>query len=165
MAHLFIGLGANLIPQGYSTVIAGLRGAIDQFAAAGLTPLKIAPFYESAPVPISDQPWYVNTVVEAETGLNPEEALGVLNQFEESFGRVRTVRNAPRVLDLDIIDYEGLIQHSAHLTLPHPRMDNRAFVLLPLRDIAPDWIHPVDGQSITALIDKLPADQDIRQSQ
>ena len=165
MSHIYIGLGANLIADGYRSVIDGLSGAIAQFQGAGLTPLNVAPFYESAPVPMSDQPWYVNTVIEVATDLSPAQTLSVLNHFEESFGRVRTVRNAPRVLDLDIIDFNRLIQDTDRLTLPHPRMDGRAFVLLPLRDIAPNWVHPVSGQPISALIDALPADQHIRQSQ
>lgn len=109
----------------------------------------ISPLYESEPVPPSDQPWFVNGVFQAETDMDPLDFLDLLLAIEKAFGRERGERNAPRVLDLDIIDWDGLVRpgetwpEGGGLILPHPRMHDRAFVLEPLKDIASDWRHPV----------------------
>jgi 2-amino-4-hydroxy-6-hydroxymethyldihydropteridine diphosphokinase len=87
--------------------------------------------------------------------LSPAALLTLLHEVEASFGRKRAEPNAPRTLDLDILDYEGRVEQGPPV-LPHPRMAGRAFVLLPLRDVAPDWRHPVSGQSISDLISALP---------
>lgn len=118
-------------------------------------------FYETAPVPVSDQPWFVNAVAAVETDLDAASLLAVLHQVEQEFGRVRRERNEARVLDLDLIDYKGMVSAGSPL-LPHPRMAERAFVLLPLRDVAPGWRHPVSGRTVDDLIAALPPDQAIR---
>jgi 2-amino-4-hydroxy-6-hydroxymethyldihydropteridine diphosphokinase len=87
--------------------------------------------------------------------------LTLLNEAEAAFGRVRQTRNEARVLDLDIVDYGGQIINTDRLTCPHPRATERAFVLLPLAEIAPDWVHPATGENIARLIDRLPAGQQI----
>ena len=99
-----------------------------------------------------------------ETGLGPADLLARLHEIEAAHGRLRTVRNAPRPLDLDIVDYRGLVRNGgqdgapAAPVLPHPRAHLRAFVLLPLAEILPDWRHPVSGRSIADLIAALPPD-------
>jgi 2-amino-4-hydroxy-6-hydroxymethyldihydropteridine diphosphokinase len=111
-------------------------------------------------VPISDQPWYVNAVVEAATALAPEALLALLHEVEREFGRVRREVNAARILDLDLLAYGDLVRDGpGPPVLPHPRLAERAFVLLPLADLRPDWRHPATGESIRALIARLPADQ------
>jgi 2-amino-4-hydroxy-6-hydroxymethyldihydropteridine diphosphokinase len=101
----------------------------------------------------------VNSVAWIETTLEPAALLALLRQVEREFGRQRMVRNAARTLDLDIIDYDGRVENTPELTLPHPRMQDRAFVLLPLAEIAPGWWHPTLGKTIESLISALPPGQ------
>ena len=115
-------------------------------------------FYRSAPVPDSTQPWYVNAVAALETRLAPKELLALLHRIETRLGRVRREPNAARVIDLDLLDYNGFIRDRPPI-LPHPRMHARAFVLLPLAEIAPGWKHPGLGLSVEQLIARLPPDQ------
>ena len=106
-------------------------------------------------------PDYLNGVLSVSFDGSAAELLDVLQKLELDAGRVRTERNAPRPLDLDIIDFKGMPHKSAKLTLPHPRMAARAFVLLPLAEVAPDWRHTLTGQSIMELLARLPlADMD-----
>jgi 2-amino-4-hydroxy-6-hydroxymethyldihydropteridine diphosphokinase len=160
---IHIGLGANL-PSAAGDPVATLEKAVADIAAAGIDILRRSPWYESAPVPrADDQPWYVNGVIEVATDLDPAALLGLLQGLEAQSGRVRSVANAPRPLDLDIIAYRDLVLAGPNPPLlPHPRMAVRAFVLLPLRAIAPDWRHPVSGRSVGDLIAALPPDQEIR---
>ena len=103
-------------------------------------------------------------VIAAQTSHVPEDVLAALHNVEAQFGRTRSVRNAARVLDIDLLDFDGLISDSSDLTLPHPRMHERAFVLLPLRDVAPGWRHPVLKTDIAAMMAAMPAGQDIRRA-
>ena len=161
---ILIGIGANLVPDGYSSVREGCEAAIAQLADMAIEVTAVSPWYETAPVPISDQPWFNNAVIAARTGLPVEQALAALHQIEAGFGRVRTVKNAARVLDLDLLDYGGAQVAEARITVPHPRLHQRAFVLLPLRDVAPDYLHPGNGRSVDEMIALLPADQQIRKT-
>jgi 2-amino-4-hydroxy-6-hydroxymethyldihydropteridine diphosphokinase len=114
-------------------------------------------------VPVSDQPWYLNAVVEVATDRGPAEVLALLHSVENAFGRVRSIRNEPRVIDLDLLDHRGTVRPGPETPLlPHPRLVDRAFVLLPLRDIAPQWRHPVSGRTISELLESLPEGQRIR---
>ncbi len=115
-------------------------------------------FYRSAPVPISAQPWYVNAIVSIETQLQPELLLNLLHGIETHLGRVRREKNEARVIDLDLLDYNGFIRDRPPI-LPHPRMHERAFVLLPLAEIAPGWKHPILGLSAGQLLARLPPGQ------
>ena len=92
----------------------------------------------------------------------PASVLAALHQIESRFGRTRTVRNEARVLYIDLLDYNGQLLEEGGLTIPHPRLDQRAFVLLPLRDLAPDWEHPQSGKSVRDLVATLDPDQQIR---
>jgi len=117
--------------------------------------------WKTAPVGTEEnQPWYINAVFAVKTDLRPDQLLDVLLRTERHFRRVRTTRNAARPIDLDLLDYNRhIIREGDTLTLPHPRMTERAFVLLPLQDICPDWVHPATGQKLSDLIHLLPEDQ------
>jgi 2-amino-4-hydroxy-6-hydroxymethyldihydropteridine diphosphokinase len=160
--RLFIGLGANLTPDGYASPREGCVAAVSALADEGVHLSALSHWYESAPVPISDQPWYLNAVAEATTELDASSTLAALHYIERRFGRVRTERNAARVLDLDLLDFAGMVSDGSYLALPHPRLHERAFVLLPLGELCPDWVHPVSGIAIQDLIAMIPADQQIR---
>jgi 2-amino-4-hydroxy-6-hydroxymethyldihydropteridine diphosphokinase len=154
---ILIGLGANL-PSALGPPLATLEAALAALEKARVAILARSPWYRSAPVPASDQPWYVNAVASIATALGPVELLALLHQVEARIGRERRTRNEPRAVDLDILDYDGLVRADAPM-LPHPRMQARGFVLLPLRDVAPGWRHPVSGAGLAELIAALPADQ------
>ena len=158
---IIVALGANL-PSDFGEPYETLEKAKDSLEDYGLKIIARSKTYLTAPVPISDDPWYHNSVVGVETDKNPYELLGLLQEIENTFGRVRTVRNAPRVLDLDLVAYHDEIVDRPELIVPHPRMSERAFVLFPVRDVCSDWGHPVSGRSVDDLIADLPADQEFK---
>ena len=128
---------------------------------AGVRILARSRYFDAAPVPPSRQPRFVNAVIRVETELSPRSLLDLLHQIEAEAGRVRGERNAARSLDLDLLDYDGRVSPTDP-ELPHPRMHLRGFVLLPLADIAPGWLHPILGTPIQALIQALPPGEDVR---
>ncbi len=131
-----------------------------RLAELDVTVVRRSRWYTSAPVPPSDQPWFVNGVALVATDLGPADLLATLHRIENEFGRVRRVRNEARVIDLDLLAYGDLVLGEGEgLVLPHPRLRTRAFVLLPLAEVAPDWRHPVSGEAVEDLIRTLPADQ------
>ncbi len=157
---ILIGIGSNLPSERYGSPLETCRAALAAVEAAGIAIRRRSRWYESAPVPPSGQPWFVNAVAEVETSLTPEALLATLHAIEERFGRVRRERNEARLLDLDLLAYDDLVRDGASgPVLPHPRMHERAFVLLPLTELAPDWRHPVTGARIADLVAKLPAGQ------
>ncbi|WP_428675068.1 2-amino-4-hydroxy-6-hydroxymethyldihydropteridine diphosphokinase [Reyranella sp.] len=157
----YIGLGANLSHERFGSPRQTLEAALAELARRGVRTVRVSPWYRTAPIPASDQPWYVNAVAEVESDLPADALLAELHAVEAGFGRARTVPNAARPIDLDLLDFHGQIAAGGakRATLPHPRMTDRAFVLLPLADLAPEWRHPVSGLSVRALIEALPADQ------
>ncbi|MDP1961520.1 MAG: 2-amino-4-hydroxy-6-hydroxymethyldihydropteridine diphosphokinase [Reyranella sp.] len=158
---IFIGAGANLAHPTYGSPRETLETAFRDLAGRGVEILRVSPWYRTAPVPASDQPWYQNAVIDVGTDLSPDKLLATLHDVEQVFGRVRTVANAARVIDLDLLDFCGEIASGGpgRATLPHPRLTERAFVLRPLADLCPGWRHPVTGEPIQALLAALPADQ------
>ena len=158
---IYIGLGANLPHPRYGAPVDTLTAALADLGSREIELRRHSPWYRSAPVPASDQPWYLNAVAEIATELPADRLLAVLHEVEELFGRVRSEPNAARRIDLDLLDFGGEIASGGpgKATLPHPRMTGRAFVLRPLSDLAPAWRHPVTGASIAALVAALPADQ------
>jgi 2-amino-4-hydroxy-6-hydroxymethyldihydropteridine diphosphokinase len=155
---ILIALGANL-PSPAGGPEQTLEAALRQLAANGVHIVARSRWYHTAPVPVSDQPWFVNGVARVETALDPAALLTLLRQVEQAFGRQRTVRNAARTLDLDIIDYDNRVENTPELILPHPRMQERAFVLLPLAELAPGWRHPTLGKTVKNMISALPPEQ------
>lgn len=156
---ILIAIGANL-PGCAGTPRDNCEAALVALGMSGVRVTKRSRWYRTPPWPPSDQPWYVNGVVAVETSLGPAELLAVMHRVEREFGRVRepSTANAPRPLDLDLIDYEGQILSGSPPVLPHPRLESRAFVLRPLADVAPQWRHPVTGRSVTELLADLPSD-------
>lgn len=156
---ILLGIGAN-IPSVFGPPRATCGAALAALGRAGVKISACSSWWRSAPVPASDQPWFVNAVAAVETRLEPAEFLALLLRIERAFGRTRTVANADRTLDLDLLDYRGQVSDGADgPSLPHPRMDGRAFVILPLLEIAPDWRHPVSGHSAERLAGSLPPGQ------
>lgn len=157
---ILLGLGGNLAFDGFATPRATLAAVVATLPAHGIDVAAVSPWFASAPVPPSDQPWYVNAVACIETALSPEAALAALQAVERAFGRVRGAPNAARTVDLDLLAWGRLIR-TAGLPplLPHPRMTARAFVLAPLAALAPDWRHPQSGQTAATLLAALPPGQ------
>lgn len=164
---ILIALGANLPSADLGSPRETLEAALAALARRGVRVTRRSRWYESAPVPPSGQPWYVNGVVSVETGLGPEALLALLHEIESQFGRVRGERNAARVVDLDLVAYGELVRPGpAAPILPHPRAHERAFVLLPLAELAPGWrlpgAAPGSGPTVEELIARLPTGQEIR---
>jgi 2-amino-4-hydroxy-6-hydroxymethyldihydropteridine diphosphokinase len=156
-----MGLGANLPHPIFGGPADTLKAALSDLSGREVEVCRLSPWYRSAPVPASDQPWYLNAVAEIATELPADRLLAVLHEVEGAFGRVRSTPNAARRIDLDLLDFRGEIAPGGpgRATLPHPRMTARAFVLRPLADLAPAWRHPVSRTPIEALVAALPADQ------
>lgn len=154
MQNVFIGFGSN---QGEPLRIC--RDALLELKRhARIDVQEVSSFYSTKPVGGEDQPWFINGVVRCSTELEPEELLRLLNKMENRFGRVRRERWGPRTLDLDILVYGERVVQLPDLTIPHPRMHERLFVLAPLQEIAPNWIHPLLNASVRELLRRLSTD-------
>lgn len=145
-----------------------VRAAFAALDAAGISVAARSRLYRTSPVPASDQPDFVNAAARLESDLAPLELLDRLLEVERSFGRERRRRWDARTLDLDLVDCRGTVigdpaDEGARLVLPHPRVHERAFMLLPLADVAPDWRHPVTGRPIAALLKDLEPYRGVRQ--
>jgi 2-amino-4-hydroxy-6-hydroxymethyldihydropteridine diphosphokinase len=153
---ILVGLGANLrMADGTPPAVTVLRAAAELADLPGMRGAALSRLWDSAPVPPSDQPRYVNAVLRLEGRAEPEALLSALQALESRFGRVRSAPNAARTLDLDLLDLDGLVRDQPPV-LPHPRMHLRAFVLAPLAEVAPGWRHPASGLSVEALLAALP---------
>lgn len=146
-----IGLGSNLGDRE-----ATLGRGLDLLTRRGFILERRSDLYLTEPVDGPPQDWFVNAVARGTTTLAPEAMLTACQQVEQELGRVRTVRNGPRSLDLDLLLYGDLVRDDAVLTLPHPRLHERRFVLVPLCDVAPDEVHPRLGVTFRALLADCP---------
>jgi 2-amino-4-hydroxy-6-hydroxymethyldihydropteridine diphosphokinase len=156
MKTAYLSLGTNLGDRERN-----LESAIGKLAAPDLRIRRVSSVYETAPVDTDDPRWFLNLVVEAETDLFPMQLLWRAGKIEHSLGRVRTVVNGPRTIDIDILLYGGAVIRSSSLEVPHPRMTQRRFVLAPLAELAPGLRHPVTRKTIQELLDAAP-EQSVR---
>jgi len=159
---ILIGIGSNLAAPRFGSAQNTASAAVAQLPRIGIAVVRRSRWYLSQPVPPSDQPWYVNAVALVKTRLAPAALLAALLALEVRFGRRRDVPNAARTLDLDLLDYNGCRSATRRLTLPHPRLHERRFVLAPLAEIAPRWRHPRLAMTARELLLRLPPGQPIR---
>jgi 2-amino-4-hydroxy-6-hydroxymethyldihydropteridine diphosphokinase len=147
---IVIALGAN-IPSQVGAPRETLLSALDALTASDMRIAAVSPYYATKAWPEPSDPAFVNAIALVETELSPRELMARLHEVETSFGRKRSTKNAPRPLDLDLIDYHGRVEKGPPV-LPHPRMRSRAFVLVPLADVAPGWRHPISGETVEQLL-------------
>lgn len=159
---ILVALGGNVPHPRWGDPRRTLEEALRQLPAKGVEVLARSRWYTSPPDPPSAQGWYTNGVAAVRTSLSPRALLAALLAVEAGLGRDRAgeARNAARTIDLDLLDYDGLVlkpHRAGDLELPHPRMHLRSFVLLPLAELAAEWTHPVSQARLPALITALPA--------
>lgn len=151
----YIAVGSNLGRR-----LRNCRRGIDRLAAtSGVRAMALSPFYRTEPMDVTDQEWFVNAVACIATHLSPQALLRRMLEIERELGRpARHVRYGPRTLDLDVLLYGDRRVTTTTLTIPHPRMHLRRFVLVPLCDIAPALRHPVLGETVDALLHSCPTE-------
>lgn len=151
MKRVYLSLGSNLGDRN-----ANLRKALDELPAAGVEVVCVSSFYLTEPVDYRAQPWFANCVAEVRTELLPLRLLGALQSIERRLGRRRAAPKGPRTIDLDILFYENAVVRTAALTIPHGEIAERNFVLVPLRELAPELRHPVTGRSVSEMLSDTP---------
>ena len=150
---ILISFGGNL-PSQFGPPEITIALALEQMKKHGINILKFSNLYVTLAEPNNNQPKYINAVANVETDLSPEKLLDILLSIERIYGRIRSYKNAPRSLDIDILCYNNLVNKDNPI-LPHPRLHEMAFVLVPMIEVAPNWIHPESGLYINDLILKL----------
>jgi 2-amino-4-hydroxy-6-hydroxymethyldihydropteridine diphosphokinase len=151
MKTTYLGLGSNVGDRE-----ANLRAAIERMRAPDLRALRVSPVYETEPLDYTRQRWFLNLVVEAETSLFPMQLLARVARIERALGRVRDIPKGPRTIDIDILLYGKAVIRSEALEVPHPRMNERRFVLAPLADLAPDLRNPITHRTVTEMLAAAP---------
>ncbi len=146
METLYLALGTNLADR-----FANLQAALAALPPA-VKILQSSPIYETEPWGVTDQPAFLNMVIQGETRLSPTDLLSHLKRLEKDLGRLPSIRYGPRLIDIDILFYNELVLNSPELTIPHPHLQERAFVLVPLADLIPDLLHPVLHRPIRTLL-------------
>jgi 2-amino-4-hydroxy-6-hydroxymethyldihydropteridine diphosphokinase len=149
---VYLSLGSNIGDRERN-----LASALERLAAPDLEVVRVSPIYETEPVDLTAQRWFLNLVAEVRTGLFPLQLLARTQRVERALGRVRTVPKGPRIIDIDILLYGSAVLQTPTLEVPHPRMDTRRFVLVPLADLAPDLRHPVTRLPVRQRLEAAPA--------
>jgi len=145
--RVFLSLGSNLGDR-----VGNIRRALEQLAAVGVAITRLSSFYKTEPMDFRPQAWFVNCVAEAETRLMPLQLLNAVKTVERALGRRAGVAKRPRAIDIDILLYNSVVVRSAALTIPHERMAERRFVLLPLRELAGNLRHPVSKRTVYEML-------------
>lgn len=160
---ILVALGSNLKLPEFGGPRQILDAALNVMPSFGISVVRRSSFFSSAPVPASDQPWFLNAVACVETSADPAKLLTKLHAIETRFGRKRGCRNESRTLDLDLLAYgRQQITILDGLVVPHPRIAERTFVLKPILEVAPGWRHPVTGKTAAEMLTNLPEGQQIR---
>ena len=147
MKTAYLSLGANLGDR-----VANIRKALELLAEAGIEIRRVSSFYKTEPVDFRAQPWFVNCAAEIATDLMPLQLLKAVKSVERALGRRNGVAKGPRPIDIDILLYENVAMRSSVLTIPHQRLSERKFVLIPLRELAADARHPVTQRTVLEML-------------
>lgn len=151
MALVALGLGSNLPNR-----LLNLKAAVRLLRDSGLRITRTSDVFETEPWGVTDQPYFLNACLAMEYDRSPHELLALLKALETKIGRTTTRRWGERVIDLDILLMDSLVFEAPDLSIPHPHMHERGFVLIPLAQILPDWLHPVTGRTVAAMAADFP---------